>query len=188
MNKFLFFLISFFLAFNAFSMPSAIILIRHAEKPTKGSEGQNLSKKGWKRAYALPKLFTDNLKLKRLGLPGILIAVKPHSKAGSVRSIQTLQPLSEWLLKPIHAEFTKDEINELVQVIKTSPEMNGQVVMIAWQHDSLSELANRLGAWQAPSEWPSETFDRFWLLDFENNKLVNFQNLPQQLLEKDSKK
>ena len=188
MNKFLFFLISFHLTFNVFSMPSAIILIRHAEKPTNGPEGQNLSKKGWKRAYALPKLFIDNSKLKRRGLPAFLIAVKPHSKTGSVRSIQTLQPLSEWLSKPIQADLTKDEIKELVQVIKTSPEMNGQVVLIAWQHDSLTELANRLGALQAPSEWPSETFDRFWLLDYENSKLVNFQNLPQQLLEKDSKK
>ena len=169
-------------------MPSSVILIRHAEKPTKGDEGQDLSKRGWKRAYALPKLFTENSKLKLRGLPDFLIAVKPHSKNGSVRSIQTLQPLSQWLSVPIQADFTKDEINKLVQQLKTSPEMNGQTVMIAWQHDSLAELANRLGAWQAPSEWPSEAFDRFWLLDFEKNKLVNFQNLPQQLLDKDSKK
>lgn len=169
-------------------MPSSIILIRHAEKPTDGPEGQNLSKKGWKRAYALPRLFAENLQLKTRGLPDFLIAAKPHTKTGSVRSIQTLQPLSEWLLKPILANFTKDDISKLAQLIKTSPEMNGKVVMIAWQHDSIPELAKRLGAWQAPSEWPSETFDRFWLLDFENNKLVNFQNLPQQLLEKDARK
>ena len=188
MNKLLIFLISILLAINTFAMPSSIVIIRHGEKPTEGPEGQELSKKGWTRAKKLPELFIKNSKLKKRRLPDFLIAVKPNSETGSVRSIQTLEPISNWLNKPIQADHTKDEIDELVEFIMQSSEMTNKVVLIAWQHDSIAELANKLGATDAPSDWPSKVYDRFWLLDFNNEQLVKFQNLPQHLLDKDSKK
>ena len=117
-----------------------------------------------------------------------MIAVKPDSKKGSIRSIQTLRPISIRLNQPIQADHTKDEIDELVEFIMQSSEMTNKVVLIAWQHDSIAELANKLGATDAPSEWPSKVYDRFWLLDYNNEQLVKFQNLPQQLLDNDSKK
>lgn len=188
MNKLSFFFVTFLLAANTFAMPSSIVLIRHGEKPTTGPEGQELSKKGWQRAKKLPELFLKNSDLKLRGVPDFLIAIKPNSGTGSIRSIQTLQPISLWLKKPIQADFNKDEINELVQFIMHSPEMNDQVILIAWQHDSIPELAKKLGATNAPSEWPSKVFDRFWLFDYKNDHLVNFQNLPQHLLDTDSSK
>ena len=105
MNKLSIFFISFLLAINTFARPSSIVLIRHGEKPTAGPEGQELSKKGWKRAEKLPELFIKNSTLKQRGLPDFLIAVKPNSATGSIRSIQTLQPISKWLKKTYSNRF-----------------------------------------------------------------------------------
>ncbi len=186
-KKLLMFTLGFIFALKVFALPSTVIIIRHGEKPTSGPEGRELSETGWKRAFALPQLFSKDTLLAQRGLPDFLIATKPSSSGGSIRSIQTLQPLSKDLAKPIQAEFTKDEIPQLIKTIMNSPEMNNKVVMIAWQHDSIPEIALGLGARMAPKTWPSEVFDRYWLLDFKNNKLFQFQNLPQRLLKKDSK-
>ncbi|OFZ29855.1 MAG: hypothetical protein A2622_10855 [Bdellovibrionales bacterium RIFCSPHIGHO2_01_FULL_40_29] len=161
-------------------MPSQIILLRHAEEPSK-AEGQFLSEKGFRRALALPSLF-ENKK------PDILIALKPHKKNGSIRSIQTLQPLSQKLGIKLYSPFTRDEISELIQFLAHAPSVQGKKVVIAWQHLTLAEIAERLGASMAPRHWGGDIFDRYWVLDFENGQLVRFQNLPQKLLRSDSTK
>lgn len=160
----------------AVAMPSRVILIRHGEEPL-GNEGTELSKVGWKRAEGLTHLF---------GNAGItqLIALKPHKKKGSIRSIQTLQPLSSVTGLPIQAPFTRDEVSDLVQTLTHDHRYDGQVVLVAWQHETLADIAHQLGAVKAPGKW-GQYFDRYWVLDFTSGK-VKFQNLPQRLLSGDS--
>ncbi len=164
-----------------YAMPAKIILIRHGEEP-KGNEGSELSAKGWRRARALPTLFKGDLK------PDVLIALKKHAKNGSIRSMQTLEPIADVLKLKIKADYDRDEIKALVQHLAHSPKLQDKVVLIAWQHETLAELADLLGAQSAPDKWGGDTFDRYWTLTFKNGQNLTFQNLPQQLLEKDSKK
>lgn len=163
------------------AMPAKIILIRHGEEP-KGDEGTELSDNGWSRAKLLPTLFTGALK------PDVLIALKKHKKNGSIRSNQTLQPISEVLKLEIHAKYNKEEIKELVQFLAHSPKLQDKTVLIAWQHETIAEIARELGARKVPDSWDHKAFDRYWVLTFKNGQNVTFQNLPQDLLEKDSEK
>ncbi|WP_413290587.1 histidine phosphatase family protein [Bdellovibrio sp. HCB337] len=173
-----------FLALLAFTavghaMPSKIILIRHGEEPT-GNEGTELSDIGWERANGLPALFQNE---------GIthLIALKPHKKKGSIRSIQTLQPISEAYGLELHTPFNRDQVSDLVQLLSESSELDGKVVLIAWQHETLADIAHGLGATQAPSEW-GKVFDRYWVLESKNGEIASFKSLPQRILKTDSKK
>ena len=162
----------------AHAMPSKIILIRHGEEPLGKIEGTELSEVGWKRAHALPILF---------GKANIneLIALKPHKKKGSIRSIQTLQPLSSTLGLQIQTPYTRDQVPELVSMLAHDSKYEGKVVLIAWQHDTLADIAHQLGASQAPIEW-GKRFDRYWVLEFKNGTVKSFKNLPQRLLSGDS--
>ncbi len=161
----------------AHAMPSKIILIRHGEEPH-GDEGTELSEVGWNRAAGLPQLFR-NEKITHL------IALKPHKKKGSIRSIQTLQPLSNTLGLEIQTPYTRSEVSELVQLLGGRREYESQVVLIAWQHETLADIAHQLGARGAPAKW-GKAFDRYWVLEFENGRIISFENHPQRLLVQDS--
>lgn len=159
------------------AMPSKIILIRHGEEPL-GDEGTELSDIGWARAHGLPQLFSnENITH--------LIALKPHKKKGSIRSIQTLQPLSQALGLTVITPYTRDEVSDLVQMLANGSEYDGQVVLVAWQHDTLADIAHQLGVEEAPAKW-GKVFDRYWILESTNGRITSFQNLPQRLLANDS--
>lgn len=160
------------------AMPSKVILIRHGEEPL-GDEGTELSEVGWRRASGLPKLFkNENITH--------LIALKPHKKKGSIRSIQTLQPLSDARELKIQTPYTRDEVSDLVKMLSDDIKYEDHVVVIAWQKETLADIAHQLGADKAPATW-GKSFDRYWVLEFEGEKVKSFKNLPQQLLAGDSK-
>ncbi|MFS4457753.1 histidine phosphatase family protein [Bdellovibrio sp. HCB2-146] len=161
------------------AMPSKIILVRHGEEPL-GDEGRELSQVGWQRAEGLPRLFQNE---------GItrLIALKPHKKKGSIRSIQTLQPISQALGLEVQTPYTRTEVSSLVELLATSGEYDNQVVLIAWQHETLADIAHELGARNAPEEW-GKAFDRYWVLEFKNGTVDSFKDLPQRILSGDSLK
>ncbi|MNL04736.1 hypothetical protein D3C87_1253110 [compost metagenome] len=114
-----------------------------------------------------------------------MIALKPHKKKGSIRSIQTLQPISQALGLEVQAPFTRDQVADLVQTLAESSELEGQVVLVAWQHETLADIATQLGA-NAPAKWGGKVFDRFWVLESKNGRITSFKNLPQRLLSGDS--
>lgn len=159
------------------ALPSKVILIRHGEEPL-GDEGRELSDIGWERARGLVGLFEGQ---------GItrLVALQPHKKKGSIRSIQTLEPISESLGLALEWPYTRDQVSDLVQMLVHDSKYDGQVVLVAWQHETLAEIAHGLGANRAPEKW-GKVFDRYWVLEFSDGKVSSFQNLPQRLLTSDS--
>jgi hypothetical protein len=183
-------LIAFILLFAfftspGFAMPSHVLLIRHAEKPD-NQEGRELSEQGWLRARSLPNIFTRS-PLKELGPPQVLIGMSPDRKKGSIRSLQTLKYLSAQFNLPIVDDFTRDQAEELIQEIETNPLYDQKFIVICWQHDGLRDLGKLMG-WKKAPKWPSEQFDRNWLLDFDvNGSLRKVQDLPQLLLPGDSR-
>jgi phosphohistidine phosphatase SixA len=169
-----------------FAMPAQIFLIRHAEKPTQGDEGSELSERGWQRARLLPNLFQNQPELARLGPPAALFAMAPQNDGGSIRAIQTLKYVAETFHLPIDSDFKRDDYQQMIRTLKKDPSLENKFVVICWERKVLSDIASELGVKHPPS-LASEQYDRAWLLSFsEDGKLEEFHDFPQSLLPGDS--
>lgn len=177
-------------------MPVSICIIRHAEKqlgdgPPHGvlvdgtPDPESLTPRGWQRAGALVGLFAPRADLPGPALlptPTHLFAseVGPHSH--SRRPLETLQPLSERLGRPLDEPFLQDELERLVQAIR------GCVgdVLVAWEHNRIPLIANMLigDASSVPQVWPDDRFDLVWLFepDPPAGGPLHLRQVPQLLL------
>lgn len=173
---------------STFAMPKAVILIRHAEKPTPEDSSPSLSEKGWQRAKLLPQIFVENKALSELGLPDYLFAAGLQKDDSSKRSIETLTYLSKNLQIPINDSFKRDDFQGLTEEILENPIYDNKVIMICWQHKILSKIAKHLGVNPKP-EYNDQVFDRIWLITYlphQNSEQVSFKDMPQHLLPGDS--
>lgn len=169
--------------------PKAVILFRHGEEP-KDKSSNHLSETGYLRAQLLPQLFETNSVLKKLGLPVALFAAGAKNKNKSIRSIETLVPLSLVLKIPINDRFIRDDFHNMTNEINNNPDYDDQVVVVTWTHKILKDIAEDVGLKKAPT-YPSGQFDRIWVITFDGGKKGQkavLQDLPQQLLPGDSKK
>jgi phosphohistidine phosphatase SixA len=157
--------------------PKMVLIIRHAEKPETAGD-PNLSQKGFERADALAHVIPDHFVK-----PDFLIATKKSK--GSARPIETITPLSKAIDEPIQSKFADEEIAAVANDVLTNPKYRGKIVLIAWHHGKIPDLAKALGATDAPKEWNSKVFDRVWQLTFTGDA-VQFTNLPQKALPGDS--
>lgn len=179
----------FALPLTSIARPKAVILLRHGEEP-KDDTVNHLSEAGYIRAKLLPKLFKTNPVLKELGTPVALFAAGAKNKDSSIRSIETLAPLSMDLEIPINDSFKRDDFRALSEDINNNPDYDGKVVVVVWQHKILTEIAEKVGLKKAPL-YPSGRFDRIWVVTYSGEKKGNkgvLQDLPQQLLPGDTKK
>jgi hypothetical protein len=177
-----------------YAAPAQVIFIRHAEKP---AEGPELNAQGFKRAQALVKFFKTDPAVTRYGTPAGIFAAAPKNEDSSVRSIQTVTPLAKAIGVKIDSTYTRGQTGKLVRAIMENPAFDGKMVLVCWQHerlvDAAQELAEYGGSSQAvynsiPAEWPSDAYDRAWVLDLKGEKVVAFKNIPQKLLPGDSQK
>jgi hypothetical protein len=141
--------------------PTAIIVIRHAEKPGeyRGNEyngvnppatvcgaaaAEDLTTIGWQRAGGLVTLFGPPPFGPRpdLAMPDHLYAADPQTaergQSPSQRPYETLLPLSAVLgqsgtSKKIHTKFSKSHYAEMVTDVLT----RRGVVLICWQHEDI---------------------------------------------------
>ena len=157
------------------------MIIRHAEKPDDpGEKDPNLSKRGFERAEALAKVIPEHFPH-----PDFLIATK-RSK-GSNRPAETITPLSKALHEEIEANEKDDDFAKVAHDVLTNPKYAGKVVLIAWHHGKIPELAKALGAKDAPDKWKGEVFDRVWEITSADGS-ATFKDLPQNALPGDSDK
>jgi hypothetical protein len=165
------------------AMPSRIILIRHAEKPTVNSE--HLSARGFQRAQALVNIFRRHPDLVKFGFPVAYVASAFVPGQSANRSIETLSPLANSQNIVLSTPYLPADYLSLVENIKGNPNLNHQVVMITWTHTYIYDLAKAFGA-KPTGPWQGPVFDRIWVLDFLPTGSVLFQDLPQLLLPGDS--
>ena len=135
--------------------PVTIMLMRHAEDV--GVSGADLSPRGYKRAEALPGLFSS-----RLPRPDVIIAT--HASKDSNRPIETVEPLSRQLHVPIDDRFRDNDYQALAHALLTDARYTGKVVLVCWHHGKIPNLAKALGVTTAP-RWPDLQFDRVWVID-----------------------
>jgi len=167
-----------------------IMLIRHSEKPSgedvgvtrAGAENaKSLSVRGWQRAGAFVPYFTSAEQHGIIAKPQFLFA----SHSSSLRPHYTLVPLAEKLAIAVNLEYGKGDEDLL---IRAASALDG-VVLICWQHDFMSKVANVIlaDAQTAPQSWPSERFDMTWVFDLDpSSARYGFVQVPQQLLARDS--
>jgi len=158
--------------------PRIVMIIRHAEKPETGEKDPNLSPRGFERADALAKVIPD-----RFPRPDFLLATK-RSK-GSNRPVETITPLAKAVHEEIESTFKDDDVAGVAHEVLTDPKFEGKVVLIAWHHGKIPELARALGVKDAPEKWNPAVFDRVWEITYENG-VPSWQDLPQKALPGDS--
>ncbi|MDP1836701.1 MAG: hypothetical protein Q8K75_12350 [Chlamydiales bacterium] len=164
------------------AMPAQVIIIRHGEKPLKGND---LDTKGKERAAALAPFFLGTPLLQKFGLPVAVYAQRPSSEDPSMRPIQTATPIAEALGIKVNTTYQHLQFARMAQEIRTRPEFHGKVVLVAWEHHVIPELARKLGAKNAPKKWDGDVFDRLWVITYDGSQVL-FQDLPQRLLYGDS--
>jgi hypothetical protein len=171
---------------QAWAAPAQVIIIRHGEKPDVGNE---LSTQGQERAQALPSFFENNEIATRFGLPVAVYAMgqKPNDPDDSLRAIETVAPLAQALGLTLNDEYTRQEIQPLVDTIMQTTDYDGKNVVICWEHTMIPEIAAAFGV-NNPPQWPGNVFDRAWVIDFSNSdgSVQSFQNIPEDVLPGDS--
>lgn len=166
---------------SAFATPAQVIMIRHAEKPN--DVDIHLSERGYERAKALVGFFLGSKEFQKYGPPVAIYAMGQRKKTTSVRAIETVTPLAEELGMTINDNYTRDEYDEAAEEILTEKQYDGKLVIICWEHDALSDFASELGFDDAP-DWGSE-YDRAWILDYRDDEVARFRDVPQRLLDGD---
>jgi hypothetical protein len=168
---------------SAHAMPAQIVIFRNAEKIRGGYE---LNERGWERAYGLVTFIKHNRNTSRFGKPIAIFSVRPQKNASLIRMRQTMIPLSQELRIPIQNDYDQNDIDKLVNTIRSRKQYNGKTVVICWQSDKIPELVRSLGLKHMRSEW-RDAFDRAWILRYQDNRIVEFKDIPQRLLAGDSK-
>jgi hypothetical protein len=101
--------------------------------------------------------------------------------------LETITPLSKALHEEIDNRFAEEDGDKLAHSLLTDPKYAGKVVLIAWHHGKIPELAKALGAKNAPDKWDPAVFDRVWEITYDG-KGATWQDLPEKALEGDSEK
>jgi hypothetical protein len=162
--------------------PGKILIVRHGEKPgdpgvDAPSDGTGLSTRGYERAGALAPWLVATF-----GKPDFLFATKlsPHSN----RPVETITPLSGATELKINSDYADDEYDKLASKLASDDKYAGKLVLICWHHGKIPQLATSLGGTPPQSHWPTQIFDRVWVLDGAKGSSgqIPVQNLPQRLL------
>ena len=176
-------------------MPTTIMLIRHAEKPTgpppngvdeNGADDKNsLIVRGWQRAGALAPFFRTPW-VQGISIPAVIYAAGTSEKpmmvdgedvARSLRAEQTVTPLARALSLDVQTQYFVGQEDLLVQAIARE----SGVVLVAWEHKHIPLIAQKLSA-AAPDSWPGkDVFDRVWVFEASNGGYT-FLSIAQNLL------
>lgn len=168
-------------AATAFAIPGQVLLIRHAEKPADDRD-PHLSARGRQRAQALVTVLTRGPLVGSYGPPAAIYAAAPKRDDGSLRSIETVTPLAQALHQRIHDGFDANDEKKLAREILAEPTYAGKTVLVAWAHDELPKVAEKLGVQDPPRKWKKKRFDRVWRITFTAGGKARLDDLPQKAL------
>ncbi len=140
--------------------PQRVLLMRHAEK-TGDLEDIHLSQAGQQRAERLASYLPAEY-----GLPDYLFAAARSKR--SIRSIETLQPLAARIGAQVRHDVEDDDFEDLVAEITRDARYRDSVIVIAWHHKKIAQIAAMLGAEDGtyPDPWPETLYDVIIDLDY----------------------
>jgi hypothetical protein len=165
---------------------AVVLVIRHAEKPDKGS---GLSAAGQARAKAYINYF-ENYTVDSKPLRVDYLFATADSKA-SQRPRLTLEPFSKAVGLAIHSRFEATQIQQLVNAIQTKPP--GNHILISWHHQQIPRLVSALGANSNAlfpgNKWPDNVYD--WVIQLRydaDGHLIEAKRINEKLMPGDSDK
>jgi hypothetical protein len=176
-------LASLLLSASSFAFPSKVVIIRHGEKL---DTGVDLSPRGYQRAEALVGFFQNNTLVNNAGAPVAIYAADPKKATSSMRPIETVTPLAKSLNLIIDTDFNRDQFAALASEILANPDYTGKTVVICWTKETIIDLMDAFGVTDGPTQWKSSVFDRALVLNFDENGLSQFLDIPQNILPGDS--
>jgi hypothetical protein len=150
------------------STTQTIVMVRHGEKPPDGL-GQ-LNCQGLNRALALPKAIRS-----MFGKPAAIFAPNPGEQKEDegtsydyVRPLATIEPTAIALSMPVNAEIGESKIGELQHQLE-KPDYVNAVVLIAWEHKEIEDLAKALlkahgGDSDSVPKWHGKDFDSIYIV------------------------
>jgi hypothetical protein len=160
------------------AVPKTLILIRNAED---NPFGDSLSPKGKQRAAALPYFIFENY-----GDPTTIHTTNNNSYLDSNKPYETLIPISEYVQTPIISFYTKNHLNQLIDSIINDPTNDNKLAILGLTNDLIPKVTQYLKVKDAPDTWSSDIYDRLWVLTFNDDGNITFENKPQALLYGDS--
>jgi len=138
---------------------AVILVIRHAEKPAKGSD---LTAAGKARAKAYAAFFKNyTVDGKPLKLDYLFAAADSKE---SRRARLTLEPTSHLLGLAIDSRYADDQFQKLADEIRAKP--HGKHMLICWHHGEIPPLVQALGADPGQvipdANWPETVYN--WVI------------------------
>jgi hypothetical protein len=145
---------------------TAILIIRHAEKP---DSGPGLAPQGQQRAQAYVHYF-ENYQIDGKPRPPVTLIACADSD-GSERPRLTLEPLSQAMSLPIHNKFKDKEYADLAAALQS--QSRGKTILICWHHGEIPGLLAALGADPETllhhGKWPEDVYNWVVQLRFDGN-------------------
>jgi len=162
---------------------STLLVMRHCEKLgpyTTDSEGnEHCSYIGFERAKFLATLFGSSNSgdvTERWPAPLHLFALAPdRGYRWNFREWETLYPLSKKLGIDIDIVGKNEFASEYFDLLR-SGQLCGQVAVISWKHEYISDLSASLGCGPdegCPAFYPEDSFDQVWQLKYVFHPLEN---------------
>ena len=162
---------------------ATILVIRHAEEPSKGD---GLSSRGTARAQEYVDYFKNfTIDGKPMKIDYLFAA---SDSSNSRRPRLTLEPIAQALGISIDSQFKSKDFLKLAQKIETLP--RGSNVLVCWHH---SEIPNLIGALGADAEkvlqkdkWPGKEYG--WLIQLrydEKGNLSDSKRIKEHLFQDD---
>jgi hypothetical protein len=143
---------------------AVILVIRHAEKPAKGS---GLTPAGKARAEAYVEYFR-NFTLDGQPLKLDYLFAAADSKE-SHRARLTLEPTGKKLGLAINSPFGDDQFRKLADEIRAKP--HGKHILICWHHGEIPQLIKALGANSdellPKGSWPDAVYNWVIMLRYD---------------------
>lgn len=158
---------------------TTLVLIRHGEKPINGL-GQ-LSCTGLNRSLALPGVL-----MRKFGRPDALYAPNPGVPKRDqgvpynyIRPLATIEPTAIQVGLPVNTQWGLDELDAL-QTELQQPAHEGQVQVVAWEHNVLVQLARRLmaqnhGDAEVVPPWDGQDFDSIYVIKLHAGAAAEFR-------------
>ena len=151
-----------------------IVLVRHGEKPAEGL-GQ-LNCQGLNRAVALPVVIG-----KLFGRPDAIFApdpAQPKEDYGRlynyVRPLATIEPTAIAFGLPVDASIGVSDLDALQQKLESRVHRSALVV-VAWEHAAIAQLARRLVADHGGDptivpDWNGDDFDSIYVVQLTQSR------------------
>lgn len=162
---------------EAFSKPTQVIIIRHAEK---NKTGDSLNPQGLSRAGALPYYFVYNPLYQNPPISHVF-ATRLKGPIELARTYQTCKPTADYLKLPINTNYTHTEVQNVANEILNNPKYDNSTILLCWTHGHIAKLVQALGA-DDPGKWFKTIFDQVYIVRFEENGKLTFHKELQKLM------